>query len=375
MARSQEVVDDAIDLLDNRRLFFSGPDRTLLGIEPITHHLVDSGEDITQALAAGGGIGFVAFPFQRQEPIRLAVPARTLSLEGTPDHRRLLASVPAPSAKGGEPGAYALRPSEPPEQWCGSVADAARAVRRGELRKAVLARRIQMECDTEIQPPVVLRRLAHTFPSAYLFSAFGLVGASPELLLAKRGRMVESRALAGTIRRGGDAESDRRLASWLQESHKNQEEHRVLREVVLDALTPSTTWIKANERPEMLKLANVQHLMTRVRAELKADHPPFLQLAAMLHPTPAVCGWPRDKAYEVIERLEGWDRGLYGGALGWVDAEGNGCLCVTIRCAEIHGRNATLYVGNGIVADSDPKEELAETRAKLGAILPALIAP
>ncbi|WP_188272041.1 isochorismate synthase MenF [Streptomyces sp. CBMA152] len=365
----------AIRFTDGQRIFFSSPDLSLLGIEPVAEYSVRPGDDISELLRDGDGIGFVAFPFRRSEAVRIAVPERTLRLDRNCDHRALLASLGPPPETDEAPRSYALRPIEEPDEWCGSVADVAGAVRRGELHKAVLARRVEVTSDVVIQPPQVLGRLAQSFPGSYLFSAFGLVGASPELLLSKRGRYVESKALAGTARRGGDETADRELARWLTQSPKNQQEHRILRDMVLETLAPYAVSVQVSKEPEILKLTNVQHLMTRLTVELKPDHPPFLELANSLHPTPAVCGWPREAAYAVIDQVEDWDRGLYGGALGWVDAQDNGCLCVTIRCAELKGMNATVFAGSGIVADSDPDEELAETRAKLGALLPALIAP
>ncbi|WP_344073578.1 isochorismate synthase [Streptomyces crystallinus] len=365
----------AIQFTGDQHILFSSPDLSLLGVEQVAEYSVRPGQDVSDLLRDGDGVGFVAFPFRRGEPVRLAVPERTLRLEPGCDHRMLLDSLGPPPKPDRAARTYSLRPVEQPEEWCGNVADVAGAVRRGELRKAVLARRVEVVTDAVIQPPQVLGRLAQTFPGAYLFSAFGLVGASPELLLSKQGRYVESKALAGTVRRGGDEAADRELARWLVESPKNQQEHRILRDMVLETLAPHALSVQVAKEPQILKLANVQHLMTHLTVELKPDHPPFLELADSLHPTPAVCGWPRDAAYEVIDRVEDWDRGLYGGALGWVDAEDNGCLCVTIRCAEIDGAHATVFAGSGIVADSDPAEELAETRAKLDALLPALIAP
>ncbi|MEV6552289.1 isochorismate synthase [Streptomyces sp. NPDC051597] len=375
MPSLSEAARAAIQFTTDQRILFSSPEISLLGVEQVADHAVRPSQDVSDLLRDGDGVGFIAFPFRRGEPVRLAVPERTLRLARGCDHRALLDSLGSPPQINRAARSYSLRPVEQPEEWCGSVADVAGAVRRGELRKAVLARRVVVMSDTVIQPTQVLGRLAQTFPGAYLFSAFGLVGASPELLLSKQGRYVESKALAGTVRRGGDDASDRELARWLVESPKNQQEHRILRDMVLDTLAPHAVNVRVEKEPQILKLANVQHLMTHLTVELKPDHPSFLELADALHPTPAVCGWPRDAAYEMIDRVEDWDRGLYGGALGWVDAQDNGCLCVTIRCAALDGANATVFAGSGIVADSDPAEELAETRAKLDALLPALIAP
>src|SRR5581483_5901630 len=142
-------------------------------------------------------------------------------------------------------------------------------------------------------------------------------------------------------------------------------EHQITIDMVLDALLPFCSYVDSEPEPSVMTLANVQHLATLVEGRLSTPAAPVLELVTALHPTPAVCGWPTAAARQVIAELEDLDRGRYTGAVGWVDAHGNGRFGVAIRCAEIDGTTARVFAGNGIVADSDPATELTETRAKL----------
>jgi len=201
------------------------------------------------------------------------------------------------------------------------------------------------------------------------------VGASPELLVERMDRTVRSHPLAGTAPRTGDPATDARLAAQLIASTKDQVEHRVVIEVVNDTLLPYCSYLDWEPEPSIVTVANVQHLGTAVEGRLSAPPPHVLELVHALQPTPALGGHPRADALAMIAELEGWDRGRYGGAVGWVDAAGNGTWAVGIRCAEIDGPRARLFAGVGVVAGSDPHAELAETQAKLQAMLSAIIRP
>jgi salicylate biosynthesis isochorismate synthase/menaquinone-specific isochorismate synthase len=163
---------------------------------------------------------------------------------------------------------------------------------------------------------------------------------------------------------------DDHLGEQLLTSAKNRAEQAIVARRIERALDPVSVWVAAAERPVLVKVHNVQHLGTPIRAQL-AEPLPVLDLAARLHPTPAVGAEPAEAA-RVIPALEGIDRGWYAGAVGWTDLEEDGELCVAIRCALLRDEVAHLFAGNGIVADSDPAEELAETEAKLQALLPLL---
>jgi isochorismate synthase len=207
------------------------------------------------------------------------------------------------------------------------------------------------------------------------YSVDGLVGATPELLVSRFGDVVRSHPFAGTTPRTGVPEADARSAALLLASAKDRAEHRITIDMVLDAVLPFCSYVDSEPEPSIVSLANVQHLATLVEGRLSSPPASVLALVAALHPTPAVCGWPTADALAVIAELEGLDRGRYAGNVGWVDADGDGRFGVAIRCAEIVGNRARLFAGNGIVADSDPATELTETRAKLQAMLGAVVRP
>jgi isochorismate synthase len=282
------------------------------------------------------------------------------------------APEPIPSAP-----AWSLRQLVAVDHYLAAVAAARDAVLGGLLTKAVIARPIEVEADAPISIHAVLRRLQATFSSSYRFSIDGFVGASPELLVEVDGMSVRSHPLAGTTPRTGDADNDARLAAELQASAKNQIEHRVVIDDVHDRLLPWVSYLDWEPQPSIVTVANVQHLGTRLEGMLSQPPPSVIDLVRALSPTPALGGHPREAAIELIERVEGFERGRYGGAVGWVDSNGNGTWAVAIRCAEFSPdrRSARLVAGGGIVADSDPLAELAETQAKFQAMLSAIIRP
>jgi isochorismate synthase len=262
-----------------------------------------------------------------------------------------------------------------PYDWCEAVASAVKEMRDGDYRKVVLAREVFVEANGFIDVAEVLRRLRATYPSAYVFSVDGFIGASPELLVSRIDDVVRSHPMAGTTPRTGDPEADARAAASLLASTKDRAEHQITIDTVLDALLPFCSYVDSEPEPSIVTLANVQHLASLCEGRLSSPPASVLALVDALHPTPAVCGFPRDKALDAIARLEGFDRGRYAGTVGWVDGAGNGRFAVSIRCAQVTGPSARLFAGNGIVADSDPQTELAETRAKLNALLTAMVRP
>ncbi len=285
-----------------------------------------------------------------------------------------------------------LRPDEPPtptastwviepevdvDEYLAAVAAARDAVRSGRLRKAVIARPIRVSTDTPIDVHAVLRRLKSTFGSSHRFSIDGFIGASPELLVAVDEGVVSSFPLAGTTRTTGDDELDARLAAELHASEKNRIEHAAAIEMVRDTLLPYCSYLDWAPEPEIVKVANVQHLGSRAEGMLSRPHASVVELVRALQPTPAVGGHPRAIAIDLIGRVEGFDRGVYGGTVGWCDGRGNGRWAVALRCAELSPdrRSARLVAGGGIVADSDPLSELAETQAKFQAMLGAIVRP
>jgi isochorismate synthase len=273
--------------------------------------------------------------------------------------------------------AYRIEPALDVGHYLDAVGAARDAVRAGRLTKAVIARPIRVAADRVIDVQAVLRRLKATFGSSYRYAIDGIIGASPELLVELDGAVVRSHPLAGTAPRTGDATHDARVAAELVESTKDQVEHRVVIDVVHDTLLPWASYLDWEPEPSIVTVANVQHLGTRMEGRLSQPGPTVIELVRALSPTPALGGHPRDAALELIRRVEGFERGRYGGAVGWVDAAGNGTWAVAIRCAELSrdGRSARLVAGGGIVADSDPLAELAETQAKFQAMLSAIVRP
>jgi len=290
------------------------------------------------------------------------------------DDLDVLAGFPRP-----EPSAAAFTVGEmaPTERYLDAVRAARDAVKQGRLAKAVIAREVAVTSDRPIDVHAVLLRLRASFGSSYRYSIDGFIGASPELLVRVDGNTIESHPLAGTAPRTGDPTTDARVAAELIASTKNQIEHRSVIEMVHDTLLPWCSYLDWEPEPSIVTVANVQHLGTRVEGWLSDPRPNVLELVRALLPTPALGGSPRDAAAELIAKVEGFTRGRYGGAVGWVDASGNGTWAVAIRCAELSDdrRSARLVAGGGIVAESDPLAELAETQAKLQAMLSAIVRP
>jgi menaquinone-specific isochorismate synthase len=262
-----------------------------------------------------------------------------------------------------------------PEDWCALVERATKAMAGGTLHKVVLARQIDIAADRPIDRLAVLERLRSAYPGCHIVSIAGFVAASPELLVSVAGDIVRSHPMAGTAPRGGDPTTDQRLAASLLASAKDRQEHQITIDMVHDTLLPWCSYLDYEAEPSVVAVANVQHLATMVEGRLSRPAPSVLELMAALHPTPAVAGWPRDEAVAWIAEHEGFDRRRYAGTAGWVDSSGNGTWAVSVRCAEIDGSAARVWAGNGIVADSDPSTELAETRSKLQALLSGIVRP
>jgi menaquinone-specific isochorismate synthase len=280
--------------------------------------------------------------------------------------RQPVAAATAPPA--------AVTAEVPPEpQWRAAVETAVRELRAGELDKVVLARALDVTADAPLDARAVATRLAARFPACFTYICDGLVGASPELYVRRTGRHAESIVLAGTVRRGSTPEEDAALEAGLLASPKDAAEHRWAASSVEEFFASVSAAVVADARPTLLRLANVSHLATHVEAWLSPDAPTALALAAGLHPSAAVGGSPRAEAMAAIRRLEAAPRDRYAAPVGWVDAAGDGEFAIALRCAQIDGASARLWAGAGIVADSDPDAEVAETTAKFGAVLSALV--
>jgi menaquinone-specific isochorismate synthase len=260
-----------------------------------------------------------------------------------------------------------------------AVARALTRISAGEFKKIVLARAQDIRATQPLHPLEMLNGLRQRFPDCYSFSfARGngpsFIGASPERLVRVSKGVLETEALAGSTRRGSGASEDAALANALLASDKDRREQQEVLDDIVARLTPLGLHLEFPERPSVRRLANVQHLHTPVRAPLP-EKVRLLDVLAALHPTPAVGGSPRDAAVAGIRALEGFPRGLYAGALGWMNARGGGEFFVGLRSALVEGATARVYAGAGIVAGSTPEKEFAETELKFKAMLDALLGP
>ena len=291
--------------------------------------------------------------------------------------RRLaeLRDEPLPLLDPAPMGRYQVASAMPPEHYESAVASAVRLIERGEIEKVVLAREVQVHAPREYDPAAVFGVLREAFPSCFVFCVgrgnATLVAASPELLVRREGHRVSTLALAGSTRRSADPAVDDHLGEQLLRDESYREEHAIVARRIERALRPHAVWVAAAPEPELVRIANIQHLATPIRAQLTAPIE-ALELAGLMHPTPAVGGEPAAPALRLIPALEGLDRGWYSGPVGWTDGTGDGEFCVALRCALLRGGVARCYAGNGIVRDSDPAKELAETEIKLQALLPLL---
>ncbi len=254
------------------------------------------------------------------------------------------------------------------------VEEALVEIAAGRLDKVVLAREVRVHGDREFRPEHLVGRLRQLHPSCLTFSVDGIVGASPELLVRLAAGTVTSQPLAGTVGRSGDPEQDGQLAAALLASAKERAEHDYVVSAIRDALAPFTRELLVPETPHLLELRNVVHLATAISGRLGGETS-CLELVAAVHPTPAVCGTPREAALNLLGRSEELDRDRYAGPVGFCDSEGDGEFWLAIRSAMIAGREARLLAGVGIVEGSDPDSELAETQLKLQALLAAAVRP
>jgi len=337
---------------------------------------------------ASGAIAFGAFPFDRLAPGELVVPQVVVGANASGE--RWITAIGIESAEAldqvetllaherSEPQAttYELTSAVTPEHWRDEVVAPVRdRIVAGEFNKVVLARELLLATDEPIDIEAVLHRLNQSFGTAIIFGVEGFIGASPELLVSRDAEMVRAHPLAGTAPRSSDPERDAELAAALDASTKDQLEHRITIDWLLDNLLPYCSYVDAEPEPAIVTLPNVHHLGTLVEGRLSSPAASVLELVAALHPTPAVGGDPQDLAVQAIAAAEPGDRGLYAGPVGWVDTAGNGEFAVGLRSGHVTGNTASIWAGVGVVGDSDPAAELAETRAKFQAMLGALLRP
>jgi len=352
------------------------------GVRSVNEGLRAIERDDRVGLPGTGPIALGSLPFESGAPAALVVPTLLYGRDATgtewatvvsdqpvePTRDLVLAALTEPCSVA--EGPLRVVTAEPAD-YAGAVAHAQAEIRRGVLDKVVLARRLVVEFDRPTAPSAVLRRLTNREPSATAFLLPGrgvgtFVGASPELLVSRRGRRVRSHPLAGTA-----AGHSQRLL----DSVKDLDEHRLVVRDIVSTLEPCCDELQLPAAPTLVPLTSMTHLGTPISGTLRAVHgaiPSALELAAALHPTPAVAGVPRGRALALIGQLEpGW-RGPWAGPVGWLDAAGDGDFVLGLRSLTLSGRRAVLWAGAGVVSASDPLAELAETDLKLAAVLGCL---
>jgi isochorismate synthase len=386
-----------------RALEAHGPDRFAQVGAAWRALAAEAAADEPDALVAVGGFAFApdggAAPhWQGYAPASLHVPEvallrrgdevrLTLTALATPDdtpedllarvERRLaeLRSAPLPLLDPLPTERARVASVMPPEHYEAAVARAVERIRAGELDKLVLAREVAVHAPAPHDVAAVHGVLREAFPACFTFAVgrddAAFIAASPELLLRREGMRLSTMALAGSARRSADPAVDDHLGERLRTSAKDRSEHDIVIRRIERTLRPHALWVAAGEEPVVVKVANIQHLATPVRAQLAAPRG-AIELAGLLHPTPAVGAEPQAVGLPLIPALEGLDRGWYAGPVGWTDANEDGEWCVALRCALLRGREARCYAGVGVVADSDPAAELTETEIKLEALLPVL---
>ena len=311
-------------------------------------------------------VNAVLAPGEDAEAVSAALSARIAGLRGEASLPML---DPHPTA------AATIRSARPPGEFEAVVAEATARIEAGEMSKVVLAREVIVSAAAAHDPAALFGAMREQFPACFCFCCgtpeAAFIGASPELLARRSGASVSTVALAGSTRRSSDPAVDDHLGEQLLRSDKDRREQRIVAKRIVRALRPHAVWVEAAAEPEIVKVANIQHLATPVIAQLAEPHS-AIELAGMLHPTPAVGGEPWPAAAAAIADLEGMDRGWYAAPVGWMDATEDGEFCVALRSALLRDREAHLFAGVGVVAGSDPAAELAETEVKLQALLPLL---
>jgi salicylate biosynthesis isochorismate synthase len=307
----------------------------------------------------------LAAPDDTPEDLRARLQRRLAELRERP----LPLLDPAPT------GRFGVSSVMPPEHYEAAVARAVELIKAERFEKIVLAREVQVNASNAYDPAAVFGVLRAEFPSCFVFCVgrgdATLIAASPELLVRREGQRVSTLALAGSTRRSADPAVDDHLGEQLLRSRKDRGEQAIVVRRIERTLHPHALWVTSTPEPTLVRVANIQHLATPIRAQL-ARPLDAIDLLGLMHPTPAVGGEPFAQAEPLIPALEGLDRGWYAGPVGWIDATGDGEFCVALRCALLRGPVARCYAGVGVVADSEPASELAETEIKLAALLPLL---
>lgn len=392
---------DLVQLGSKSGFLWRSPNVTLAGLgafSEVSLGVTSGADELANALAdrrgvdevgvpGSGPIAFAALPFDRNLVGSAQLPEIIIGQAG---EKRF---VTAPDSYGVDDvaGQVAALGSANPEAMPGTirverqtrattwrddiVARARDHLQNSDMQKAVFARELVLHADGDFPVGRIVRDLGRRFPEALLFAVDGFIGASPELLVSRSERLVRANPLAGTASRSDDPKVDSERIEQLRASKKDRTEHRITIDWLLAELLPFCSYVDAEPEPSVLSMSNVHHLGTLVEGVLSAPPASVIDLVAAVHPTPAVGGDPQGDALALVDKLEGFDRGRYGGPTGWVDANGNGEFAVSVRSAAVDGSTATVCAGVGVVAQSDPESELLETQAKFRAMLGSLLNP
>ncbi|CAN2244250.1 isochorismate synthase [Candidatus Planktophila dulcis] len=337
------------------------------------HHQLETFAVANSVHGSGTGpVLFASFSFDRNQESVLVIPKVVVGQKGLQSWITWIGDTPQPllpeKRENISQGAFTFSDgSISTAAWKERVAQAITRIETTKVDKVVLARDLLATTSADIDARPILAKLASEYPSTWTFAVDGLVGATPELLLRLSRGMVTSRVLAGTIPKTGDDAKDLALAASLARSSKDLEEHEYAVRSVAEALEPFCSSTNVPESPFVLHLANVMHLATDVTGALtETKHRvDAFSLLKNLHPSAAVCGTPRNIAFDIIDEIEGMNRGRYAGPVGWIDASGDGELGIALRTGQITGKEIRIYAGCGIVAGSNPEKELEESNAKM----------
>lgn len=371
-----DQLDPAEILARHPRVWWASPTITLAGFGSLAIFDPGTGDGrFERARAVSAPVTFASFTFDSEASGSLViVPELVVEVADgeTTLHGDSSLMPPAPVAVPPERDRPRFAGSSLPDHlWLEAIGSILEMIERREVEKVVLARDHALWSKQRFDPHRILARLSDRFPDCFRFLIEGLVGASPELLIRKTALAIESVTLAGTAARGLTNEDDEILGKEMLSDPKALTEHRLAAAPVGAILRSIASDLSHPASPELMRLANVQHLATPFSGHLDSDEH-VLELVARLHPTPAVGGVPTAAAEGIIKDLEAMDRNRYAGPVGYFRANGDGEIAIALRCAELSGARARLFAGNGIVEGSIPEDELEETRLKLAAMLSAL---
>lgn len=360
------------------RLEATGPNR-ILELDQAWRELVAEVDITDEVRLPGTGLisfGSIAFANQSQTKSVLVIPNVIVGLR---DEVLWLTTINVTDAQAlemislqsGFVSAHFEQGAISTEKYKVNVDKALEAISSHQVEKVVLARDLVATVPTDFNINPALKKLEAKFDTCYIYSVAGMFGASPELLVKVADSRVTARVLAGTAGRGTDPSVDAAIGAALNESPKNRVEHKFAIDSLVEALEPLCEEVTVDSEPFSIELPNLWHLASDVTAVLKADSS-SLQVVSALHPSAAVAGTPKDKALELIQEIEGLDRGRYAGPVGWLGADGDGVWAIALRGAQLTEQTLTAFAGCGIVAGSDPQAELDEAILKFKPIVDAL---